>query len=62
MSLGKAHPPLRRVDVAVSHMGKGAHSVHLMRRMPAGEVLRLRGAISREHPRKVTPALLLRGP
>ncbi|KAJ8777364.1 hypothetical protein J1605_014747 [Eschrichtius robustus] len=41
---------------------KGTHSVHLMRWMPAGEVLRLRSAISREHPRKVTPALLLLRP
>lgn len=36
---------------------KGAHSVHLMRWMPAPEVLCIRGSISRDSPWEVMPDL-----
>ena len=50
---------LHYVDIAIPCNNKGAHSVGLMWRMLAGEVLHMRGTISCEHPWEVMPDLYL---
>ncbi|ELW48649.1 40S ribosomal protein SA, partial [Tupaia chinensis] len=51
-----ADSPLCCVDIAIPGNNKGAHSVGLMW-MLTGEVLHVRGTISREHPWEVMPDL-----